>query len=402
MGKERIIKSTTRQDLWFTWKTHHHHHHHHHHKHASYDEELQNFLGSKIARVILQAQQASNEDNEEEDESLFFQIKKCSLEQVDDQGELDLPAEDIIHFSNPAPSVPESFPNGALEMAAKKKQCTHSHRPFEVDPQIDPQIAEFYSRVGTIMQSVSISNNQISDIYLKGFKVIPLLSNWEEIVLLTRPDLWCPEATHHATLVFFSFHKYHQLKSFLEHILLKRCLEFIRAHGFLNRHLYSALRQVIHANPTLFCKTLIPSLVGSGCDLKEASIFGGILTKVHIPGLTCANILLILAQMSSHYSISHSVFILVLLQKKPVLSFRVVSSLVDHFCDIKGKESKMPLLWYQSMYLFIDVYGVECIMEQKERLLETSQYMFHHHWSPIVGELVLKLIGSSDTGSQQD
>jgi hypothetical protein len=62
------------------------------------------------------------------------------------------------------------------------------------------------------MQSVPALEDMENRVFLKGFQIIPLLSNWEEVLLLTQPDLWCPEAVYHATLVFLSFHKLHQLK----------------------------------------------------------------------------------------------------------------------------------------------------------------------------------------------
>lgn len=147
--------------------------------------------------------------------------------------------------------------------------------------------------------------------------------------------------------------------SFLEHILLKRSLGHIRTRGFLDQHLYLALRHVSHADPTLFCKAIVMPMNDmnqwGGCSLQEASVFGGILSSAYIPSPTSSNMLLALTQLSAQYCIPHSVFIIVFLEKKPVLPFRVLTSLVDHFCSMKDKASKMPLLWYQSMYLFLDL-----------------------------------------------
>jgi essential nuclear protein 1 len=38
----------------------------------------------------------------------------------------------------------------------------------------------------------------------KAFKMIPSLSNWEEIVYLTNPDEWSSQATRQATRLFAS------------------------------------------------------------------------------------------------------------------------------------------------------------------------------------------------------
>ena len=38
----------------------------------------------------------------------------------------------------------------------------------------------------------------------KAFKIIPRLKNWEEILELTRPESWTPNATYQATKIFVS------------------------------------------------------------------------------------------------------------------------------------------------------------------------------------------------------
>ena len=38
----------------------------------------------------------------------------------------------------------------------------------------------------------------------KAFKVIPSLHNWEEVLYLTRPDPWTPQAMYAATRIFAS------------------------------------------------------------------------------------------------------------------------------------------------------------------------------------------------------
>jgi hypothetical protein len=38
----------------------------------------------------------------------------------------------------------------------------------------------------------------------KAFKIIPSLTNWEEVLFLTEPDSWTPHAVYQATRMFVS------------------------------------------------------------------------------------------------------------------------------------------------------------------------------------------------------
>ncbi|ORZ14539.1 Bystin-domain-containing protein [Absidia repens] len=339
------------------------------------DEELENYLSSKISQVMMTRAQhihddGDNGDDEEKEEKEtplpIHEIEQCSIDNnqtnhssMFDCCELviDEDPEMLRLFSNSVEPVPESEPAITLEMAAmEKKQLFHNNH--EIDPTKDLKCAEFYSRVGTIMQRVSSLKDPSNGIYWKGFKIIPLLTNWEDILVLMRPKDWCPEATYHATLVFLSFHNLRQLKIFLPSVLLKCAVDFIRTHSFLDPKLNLALRQVMRMTPALFCKSILIPLINPAqdgrCDLKEASLFGDILVKAHVPGLTVSTTLLSLAHFD-RYLISHSVFIIILLEKHPALPFRVLASLVDHFCKSCICHSKMPSLWYQSLYLFVDM-----------------------------------------------
>ncbi|KAI8096712.1 Bystin [Halteromyces radiatus] len=260
--------------------------------------------------------------------------------------------------------------------------------------------------MGEILQCSSYMNDQANSLFLKGFMIIHLLPNWEELLSLTRPENWCPQAVYYATLQFLSSPHHHQLKSFLQCVLLKQSLGFIRNHLFLDPYLNLALRRVMMVNPSLFCKVILIPLCdgqqGGGCSLKEASLFGDIILKSYIPASSVANTLISIAQLSDHhYFICHSVFIILLLEKKVALPFRVLECLVHHFCSM-NHQSKMPLLWYHSFYLFVEIYVHECVSEQKERLIETIQLVFHPQWSTSIHQIISRTIYSSLDSCQQN
>lgn len=63
---------------------------------------------------------------------------------------------------------------------------------------LDPKVVDVYQKVGLILSRYK--SGQIP----KAFKVIPSLKNWEEILGLTNPEKWTPNAMFEATKIFAS------------------------------------------------------------------------------------------------------------------------------------------------------------------------------------------------------
>ena len=61
---------------------------------------------------------------------------------------------------------------------------------------INPKVVEVYGKVGELLSRYK------SGKLPKAFKIIPTLSNWEDILVLTRPDKWTPNAVFVATRMF--------------------------------------------------------------------------------------------------------------------------------------------------------------------------------------------------------
>lgn len=56
-------------------------------------------------------------------------------------------------------------------------------------PGISPQMVEVYTSVGKILSRYRAGKVP------KAFKIIPALKNWEDVLFLTDPDSWSPQAT---------------------------------------------------------------------------------------------------------------------------------------------------------------------------------------------------------------
>ncbi|CAG8824468.1 28336_t:CDS:2, partial [Gigaspora margarita] len=233
---------------------------------------------------------------------------------------------------------------------------------------INPKVVEVYT------------NRYKSGKLPKAFKIIPSLPNWEEILYLTHPENWTPNATFQATKVLVSNLKAKQSQRFFDLILLEKVRDDIRENKMLNCHLYMALKKALYKPAAFFKGILFPLCESGTCTLKEAAIIGSVILKVSIPMLHSSAALLRLAEMD--YTGPTSLFIRVLLDKKYALPFKVVDALVFHFIRFKQDERTLPVLWHQSLLVFVQRYKQDLTPDQKDALLELVKIKSHYLITP--------------------
>ncbi|XP_035209379.1 bystin-like, partial [Stegodyphus dumicola] len=214
----------------------------------------------------------------------------------------------------------------------------------------------------------------------KAFKVVPKLTNWEQILYLTEPDKWTAAAMYQATRLFSSNLKDKMAQRFYNLVLLPRLRDDIAECKTLNFHLYQALKKSLF-RPAAFFKGIILPLCESGtCTLREATIFGSVLAKCSIPVLHSSAALLRIAEMD--YNGANSIFMRILLEKKYALPFRVVDAVVAHFLRFVDDKRELPLLWHQCLLTFAQIYKNDISAEQQNGLLHLLTVHHHPHVTP--------------------
>ena len=124
-------------------------------------------------------------------------------------------------------------------------------------PALDPKVVDVYTEVGRYLAHFKVGKIP------KVFKVIPSLTNWEEVLFLTNPETWTPHATLAATRVFASNFNPAKAQRFFNLVLLPKCRDDIVLHKRLNFHLYLALRKATY-KPAAFYKGIVLPLAASG------------------------------------------------------------------------------------------------------------------------------------------
>ncbi|KAM0787473.1 hypothetical protein ACM66B_003549 [Microbotryomycetes sp. NB124-2] len=265
--------------------------------------------------------------------------------------------------------------------------------PREPPPGYNPKIVEVYTKVGDLLSRYK------SGPLPKAFKILPTLSMWPHLVMLTVPERWTPHATFAAARIFASNLDPKQSQKFYKEILLEKVREEIRETGKLSVHTYMALKKAIY-KPAAFFKGLLFPLCESGtCTLREAAIIGSVLTKVSVPVLHSGAALLKLAEME--YTGPNSIFIRVLLDKKYALPYKVVDALVFHFIRFKRDARQMPVLWHQSFLVFVQRYKQDLTEEQKQALLDVLRSQVHAQITPeIRREIVNSVARGEEIGNE--
>ncbi|XP_065099206.1 bystin [Paramisgurnus dabryanus] len=335
-------------------------------------EELQTELGITPETKKQPATQlgVSTEDGDSDEE---WPALGASAEDTGTEVQVDPEDEKAIQmFMSKNPPVRRTLADIIMEKITEKQtevgtvMSEVSGRPV---PQLDPRVTEVYRGVNKVLSKYR------SGKLPKAFKIIPALSNWEQILYLTEPETWTAAAMYQATRIFSSNLKERMAQRFYNLVLLPRIRDDIAEYKRLNFHLYGALKKALFKPGAWFKGILLPLCESGTCTLREAIIIGSILTKCSIPVLYSSAAMLKLAEME--YNGANSIFLRLLLDKKYALPFRVLDALVAHFLAFRTDKRTLPVLWHQSLLTLVQRYKADLSSEQKDALLELLKIQTH-------------------------
>lgn len=260
----------------------------------------------------------------------------------------------------------------------------------ERQSRMNEKVVQVYTSIGQILTRYRAGKIP------KAFKIIPNLRNWEEVLWITAPDTWSPQAMFVATKLFASNLKPKHAQRYYNLILLPRVRDDIRANKKLNYHLYCAVKKAIY-KPAAFFKGLLLPLAESACTLKEALIVGSVMSKVSIPMMHSAATMLKLTQLP--YSGGTSIFLTVLMNKKYSLPYKVIDAIAAHFASFQHETRVLPVLWHQSLLVFSQRYKLNLTKAQKNKIRDTIR---KHQHVGITAEIRRELFTSRNRGEKEE
>ncbi|MCP9259141.1 Bystin [Dirofilaria immitis] len=330
---------------------------------------MQNDRSERMRKVSL----GSDSLNSLSDDSVISDSDDC------DDAVLQINPEDeatVEKFLSKADVPSQTFHDIIIEKIEKKKAELElrSICPEDDDfviKRMDPAVVEMYREIGLILSRYR------SGKIPKAFKVLPKMEVLFEIVYsLTNPDKWSAAAIYQATRIFASNLHVRMCQRFYNLILLPRLRDDITEYKKLNFHLFQALHKAIYKPQAFFKGILLPLCESGTCTLREATIFGSVLTKASIPMMHAAVAMLKIANMQ--YTGSNSLFLRILIDKNILCHIE----LLMHWF---GKDERhLPVLWHQSLLTFTQRYKNDINDEQRVALLELTKVQNHYQITPEV------------------
>jgi essential nuclear protein 1 len=261
-----------------------------------------------------------------------------------------------------------------LIMEKIKEKEIQLQNPEALESKLDPKIVSVYSQVGKILQRYT------SGRLPKAAKIIPMLTNWEEVLYLTNPDKWSSQSVRCLTKIFASNLQDKMAERYYNLVLLPHFRSDLETKKKLNWHLYMALKKALYKPRAFYKGILIPLCEAADCSLREATILGSIIKKVSIPALPSSIAIMKIALLP--YSGGNSMFLKVLIEKKYALPLPVINCLVEHFLKFKSETRVLPVLWHQSLLSFAQIFKTDITAEQKNELKLLLRIHSHHKITP--------------------
>ena len=273
---------------------------------------------------------------------------------------------------------------------------------------LDEKVVDVFTQYQFILFLVELRVGVVLSRYTSGklpkaFKILPSLKNWEEILALTKPENWTPNAMYAATLLFMHNLNPKLAQRFLVSILLPAIRDDISKNKRLNFHYYTALKKAVYKPAAFFKGLVLPLLQDATIDddsgrkgtIREAVIIASVVAKVSLPVEHAAATMLKLIEMP--FGIS-AIILKTLLDKKYSLPISVIAALIKYFLSFLKEDRQLPVLWHQTLLVFAQRYKLVITIEQKELLKPLLRAQFHRLITPeIRRELFGKTFAKADS-----
>ncbi|KAL7696812.1 bystin [Lotmaria passim] len=245
------------------------------------------------------------------------------------------------------------------------------------EEKIDNRVARVYTAIGTVLKRYT------SGKIPKAFKILPNVKNWEPLLMLTKPDQWSPHATYQATRIFAANLNESMLQRYYAAVLLPIVHERLLEEKKLHPALYMAVRKALFKPVAFFKGFLLPLATDEECTLREALVVASVLQRSHLPPVPTAVTIYKIAQQP--FSGPCSVFLRVLIDKKMALPYQAIDELVKYFhrfLETHTKEEALPVLWHQTLLIFIQHYKADLTEAQLGLLSSVCNVHFHYMITP--------------------
>ena len=239
---------------------------------------------------------------------------------------------------------------------------------------INQKIVDAYKLVGEVLRTYT------SGKLPKAFNILSSTEDWQDLIDITEPYNWTPQAMYNAVIQFSSSDSTIGT-IFYEKYLVPAIRNDIKKNKKLNIHYYNCLKRALFKPSSFFKGIILPmSKTLSG---KEASIIGSILRKCSIPNNHASAAIVKLTQLCKNdkkgISVGALFFIRLLLIKKYSYPQEVKNSMVNFFLSYYNfDKNKLPVIWHQTFLCFVQYYKLDLTEDEKNKLKNLNNKVGHH------------------------
>ncbi|CAA6660444.1 unnamed protein product [Spirodela intermedia] len=353
------------------------------------DEKAEEAKLNTLPPLSIESVQPSISSDDEDEIDDFHGFAETQSQYDGDAQEINEEDERILAAFMPKDAGPQQTLADVIirKIREKDAEVAMDERPV---PKLDTSIIDLYKGVGKVLSRYT--NGKIP----KAFKHIASFEFWEEVLYLTEPEKWTPNAMYQATRLFAS-RNVKKAQRFYALVLLPRVRNDIRENKRLHFALYQSLKKSLYKPAAFFKGILLPLCKSGTCTLREAVIIGSIIQKLKIPPIHSSVALMKLAEMD--YCGTTSYFIKLFLDKKYAMPYRVLDAVVAHFMKFLEDERIMPVIWHQSLLSLVQRYKNELTGEDKDNIDRLLQHQKHHLVTP---EIRRELRDSLNRGEKEE
>ncbi|GAB6032942.1 hypothetical protein CHUAL_012134 [Chamberlinius hualienensis] len=244
-------------------------------------------------------------------------------------------------------------------------------------PSDDPIVVEAFAKVGRKLSTYK------SGKLPKLLKIVPTLSNCDEILFLTRPELYSAEAVKKIIRIFSNFQS-RDITMFYR-IIRSQLMTSIEGFDALNIHhdeTYGLCKDL--QKPAAFFVKCLMYLKDRKCCLTEAVVINTVLSGSSFLEVSMSIL------PKKEYNFAVSFFLWTLMKMKfelhdQVIDLIVPSILSPQFCSKAGKRN-MPIIWHQGLLAFLQLYKDRMIVSHKEMLEILIKAYVHHQLTPEISK----------------
>ena len=239
---------------------------------------------------------------------------------------------------------------------------------------INQKVYDAYKLVGEVLRTYT------SGKLPKAFNIISSTEDWEELINITEPYNWTPQAMYEA-VIQFSSSEILMTYTFYEKYLVPAIRNDIKKNKKLNIHYYNCLKKALFKPSAFFKGIILP--MSKTLSTKEASIIGSILRKCSIPNNHASAAIVKLTQICKNdkkgISVGALFFMRLLLVKKYAFPTEVKDTLVNFFLSYYDfDKEKLPVLWHQAFLCFVQHYKLDLTEIEKAKLKGLNNKIGHH------------------------